>query len=581
MTRTAVMLAVVMLAWLGPGAMAQEVTVSAQLSRMTAYVGDDVVLEIVVDGATEGERPEFRLPEGLSSEFLGARPRSSVFTQITNGQVRERRELQYQFQYRLSAQRPGTYTIPAVDVVVRGQTLRTQPIELRVREPAEAAGFEMEASFERERVWIGEVIRVRGRWRVPAEVSGVSFEASVIPDGFMLLPSPAPQLGGARDRFEFTLRGQSVTALVEPTANGVDVVFELRLLARRPGRARLGPLAATFTTAGPRATRERLITRSTPIEIEVLELPDSPPGFSGLVGSFDLGASLERRTANVGDPLTLTLQIVGPEPMLGAGSEPPVVLPPELLDGFTLAPGGWQRLDDRSGLRRYQTTVRPNRADVERLPPIALIVFDPAREGYVTQSTEAIPLTVRTAREVTAADAVGRPAQVTDGQSGPQDAMLPERAGRAIWAEDRGPELLRDRTADWPFSPGVLLAVAGGPPAAAGLAMLGLAAVRSRRTDRARALGRIASARRLWARGERAEAVRELTGASLGLRSEAVAAYDVERLRLDEVDRRTLRLVLVADEGGEPASSPARSDGKAFGRAARSLASQIRAGDAP
>ncbi|MEM7628004.1 MAG: BatD family protein [Planctomycetota bacterium] len=591
-TRDVLMVMVFLIGGIVPtGAMAQDdtsVSVVAELARRSAFVGDDIVFQITVDGATRADRPSLRVPDGLRADFLGGRPRSSVFTQIVQGRVIERREEQYLLQYRVSAQRAGTYTIPGVDVVVDGKRLRTRPVTLEVREPSEAPGFSMRASVDRERVWVGEVVRVRVEWDVASEVSDVSFEATALPAAFGLLDSPQPATGGPTDRFEFTLRGRSVTAAVEPTASGVRVVFELRLVAQEAGIVELGPIAATFTTGGTRAGRERLIARSAPVSVEVRELPAAPPGFSGLIGTYTLDASLERQTANVGDPLRLAVRIGGAEPMLGLGREPPVVLPEDFGAAFTLAPDGWQRRDGPAGSRVYETTVRANSVGVEALPGIELIVFDPRREGYVTLRTEEIPLRIRSAREITAADAIGgggspggsaagaAPGSASGGELGGAVAAAPTRVPR-VWAEDRGEGLLVDDAPLWWYSPAAAGALIAAPPLLFGCAAGGVAFVRHRRTPRARALAGVAASRRLWSRGEHGLAVRTLVGAGLGVDADAVAAYDIGRLDIGEEQQAALRDVLRAHEtGGDPAVCEART----FRRAADETARGVRNGSA-
>ena len=79
---------------------------------------------------------------------------------IVNGRRTETVIEQYYFQYRLTALSPGQHTIPAATLTLDGRTYRTEPIAITVVEPTEHQDFKLRLTLEKERVYIGEPVRL-------------------------------------------------------------------------------------------------------------------------------------------------------------------------------------------------------------------------------------------------------------------------------------------------------------------------------------------------------------------------------------------------------------------------------------
>ena len=60
----------------------------------------------------------------------------------------------------------------------------------------------------------------------------------------------------------------------------------------------------------------KLVVPSNELNLEVLPLPEPrPPSFTGLVGAYSIETAAAPTEVNVGDPITLTIRIRGPEPL--------------------------------------------------------------------------------------------------------------------------------------------------------------------------------------------------------------------------------------------------------------------------
>jgi len=107
----------------------------------------------------------------------------------------------------------------------------------------------------------------------------------------------------------------------------------------------------------------------------------------------------------VGDPITLTLRISGPD-YLDPVTLPPLHAQPELARDFKIppdmAPGTIE-----GNAKVFTQTIRAARADVTAIPSIPLPYFDAAAGAYRIARSTPIPLQVSATRVITAGDAEG------------------------------------------------------------------------------------------------------------------------------------------------------------------------------
>jgi hypothetical protein len=159
---------------------------------------------------------------------------------------------------------------------------------------------------------------------------------------------------------------------------------------------------------GRRNVYRKVVVPSNPLTLQVKELPAAgqPPGFAGHVGDYRIAASASPTEVNVGDPITLTIRLSGPE-YLDEVTLPPLDQQPALARDFRvpkeMAPG---RIEGAAKV--FTQTLRAAHENVSAVPPIELAYFDTRTEQYRVARTEPIPLTVKATKVVTASDAEGR-----------------------------------------------------------------------------------------------------------------------------------------------------------------------------
>ena len=116
---------------LGWGLTASAATFSTTLDRDSMAVGETASLSLIFqDGAPQGTPSLPDIP-GLNITYEGPSTQTS-FTYV-NGEAHSSSTTTYQ--YAVTAQRPGTYTIPALAIQLNGAQLSSQPLTLTVTRP--------------------------------------------------------------------------------------------------------------------------------------------------------------------------------------------------------------------------------------------------------------------------------------------------------------------------------------------------------------------------------------------------------------------------------------------------------------
>jgi hypothetical protein len=283
--------------------------ITGELDKPEGSIEDQFIYTLAVQGSAEGE-PRFPDVPGLTVRKGG----TSQSVSIINNQMS--REVQYQ--YVITAEKEGTYTIPPIVMKVDGKKEQTLPLEFRVT----AAGTSPEAradrpiflerSVSKDKVYVGEAVPSTIRVYAKVRILGAQPDFRY-PDGFQV-----KKIDGERT-YSKVIEGQefSVTEInsilipskegrFEIPAAGLDVRYVDQSKPRRTPRS----LLEDFWGQGN--TTEKNF-RSAPTSIEVLPLPveGRRADFSGLVGEFQGRADLSTREVQVGETATLTLTIEG------------------------------------------------------------------------------------------------------------------------------------------------------------------------------------------------------------------------------------------------------------------------------
>ena len=400
--------------FLARSAFAAEPSVTAVLTSSETVVGRPVQLQIKVVGSSKASLPDLISVDGLDIRFAG------------QSQSIEGRNFHFTYSvtynYTVMPEKAGTFKIPPQTINVGGASLRTPELVLNVsgssRSTARSGGGSQsldqqqiafaELIVPKKSAYVGEMIpveirlgvntRTRANLTKPPEITGQGFTTQ--------------KLSEPQQNFE-TIGGRTYQVLTYKTA----------IAAARTGQFKVGPVEFEAVVQVPRkssgggrspfdlfnmddpfadpffadpfgAMMERRVVKikSEAATLEVKALPPKAPAeFSGAVGIFNMTADANPKSAQVGDPLTVTATISG------RGNFDRVNAP-ALSDER-----GWHKYppsskftqnDDVgiSGEKSFEMVLSPNERK-QQVPALVFSYFDPVKENYVTLKSD--PIAVR------------------------------------------------------------------------------------------------------------------------------------------------------------------------------------------
>jgi oxygen tolerance protein BatD len=391
--------------------------VTAVLSNSSTAVGQPVQLQIKVTGSASARPPGAIAVDGLDIRFSG------------QSQLLEGRNFNftysYIYNYTVMPLKAGTFKIPPQTVEAGGSTMRTPELTLQVAADSSSAQSPRskssasidptkiafaELTLSKTTAYVGEmipaVVRVGFNVRTPVESLGNG--AEITGQGFT-----AQKMREPRQTIE-TIGGRTYQIFT----------FKTALSPARSGKIEVGPAQVDAVVRIPRTNsrnqtmprdlfdmndpfmdnffRDPLFAPSTPQEIKfksepvMLEVkslpPGAPPDFGGAVGNFTLSADAKPKSAQVGDPFTVTATITG------RGNFDRVTAPAfEDERGWHKYPpsADFKQDDDIgiSGTKKFETVLSANERK-DKVPAQLFTYFDPAKEQYVTLRSEPIPVRV-------------------------------------------------------------------------------------------------------------------------------------------------------------------------------------------
>ena len=400
-------------------------SVVLQLESHEAYAGLPVVLTVTASDFDENPEPtvsEFDI-DGCQLTYLGVTPNVSRMIQIVNGVRSERTDITFVFRYRILAETPGGYTVPAIVVEQGGIRVEHPAASFTVNEIASSSDMRIQLNLPDRAVWVGETVEVTLDWDLRVDANDQNLIVPLFDTGQDFAISAAPDRG--RAAFAFTIGSRQIDlpyerltgndaqgqftrfrffALVRPQRSGTIEIPPSRVFAQLQtgyGTDRFG-----FRTARWDLFQSEDIPRQ--LEVHPLPLTGQPESFNDAVGSgFSIHVEANRTVVRLGDPIDLDVIIQGDGNLEGLG------LP--RLDGqggldpsqFFVpddAPIGEMLEDDLGKL--FRVTVRVQSTDVSEIPPIAFSYFDPERGEYTTVTSEPIAVSVAGSAVVRADDVV-------------------------------------------------------------------------------------------------------------------------------------------------------------------------------
>lgn len=301
--------------------------------------------------------------------------------------------------YELEAGAPGTYTIGPAMVQTAGQTLRSQPLTIRVgkakpvknKKPAPGSDDRLflNAELDRESALVGQ--QVLYQVKLYTQVGIAEYD---------ILELPQPEGIFTRERRRYDTRVQYQT--VRGKKYAVRILYEMALFPQQAGALAIGPAHVRVgVEAGGSGLRALMgsvpmLLQTPPVTLLVKPLPDPvPEDFTGGVGVYSWSVSADKSSLTTDDALTLTVSIEGNgDPR--RFSNPRFHLP-DGLEGFE--PKALEQEEYETGEQfvhacKLEYVLLPKQPGSYTLLP-EMVVFDPDSNTYRTLRAESpVVLTV-------------------------------------------------------------------------------------------------------------------------------------------------------------------------------------------
>lgn len=416
------------------GAAADRIDVKATVDRNSMRPGDSFTYTISIssEGSASFDKPT--LPALNDFEVLNTWSGSEMRGTFINGQMQTQRS--QTFNYMLSATKEGRFTIGAAEVVVNGQVMRTNPIQIEVSASAAQApslgqnqdeddAFQPGApppgmnSLEEE--MFSQLLRRRARPGLPQgkgfdrvndnDVFFIHVETDkdtvyqgeqIIASWYLLSKAQIadidtlryPALSGFwKEDIEVATRLNFQPQIINGMHYQKALLASYALFPIKEGVSTVDRYQAKCRAIGVNSMgfpqEVQLTKESNEIKIKVLPLPTEgrPESFTGGVGQYTATATIDVNSVNVNTPITLKLRIEGKGNAKGIDM-PKLNLANEIQVYDTKSESKF--FTTGRSYKEFETLIVPKAAGRFTIPPIEISFFDTEKKAYYTQKTNEI-----------------------------------------------------------------------------------------------------------------------------------------------------------------------------------------------
>jgi hypothetical protein len=422
-------------------------TVDAGGNPPTVAAGDNVILTVAVSSDTSiNDVDDVQLPSLDGFSLVGQSGKRSQTT-IINGQFRT----SISFDYQLIAERPGTFRLGSISVVVDGEPKRTEPITIKVlpagsqaprgrqQQPNPADMLDEDDPDQMfadlmQRYGMGsggfqaQPVNPKEAYHVLVEVDKTkAFVGEQITASWYLAtrgilrefdPLKYPQLRGFwKEDIEIATSLNFRQEVINGMPYKKALLMRSALFPIKEGNAVIDPYKTKATVilgggafGGLGLGQPYVFNKaSQEVKVEILPLPTQgrPADFTGAVGQFQMTSAVNTSQIVANQPFEYRLRIQG----LGNAKSielPPLNLPPslELYDQKTDSKFN----PDGTSYKDFTLYIIPRQAGEVTVPAISMSYFDVKSKSYVRKSAPELKIQVRDGGP-------GAPAPSTDSQT--------------------------------------------------------------------------------------------------------------------------------------------------------------------
>ncbi len=368
-----------------------------------------------------GDGKDFQKPDFKDFELIGGPFTSrSSSTNIVNGSVT--RSNTQTFSFYLRAIKEGTFSLPQATITVNKTKIKSEPVEITVvsggsgnsgsvsdrsqTSRSNSKDIILEAVPSKKSVFLGEQLVLTYKIYFTIPISQLSISKSPSYSGFWT--KDISDNNGNLQQSSIMRNGQEyrVVTIQEvvlfPQKSGnltidpLDISCIAQIRQERQTRQSYDPFESFFDNImGSTYTNVKKEITSQPIEIEVKPLPANKPAtFNGSVGQYSFSSKIDKTKMKSNEAFTITYTVTG-KGNIELLDMPKLVFPPdfEVYDP-KITTSTKNNSFGISGTKKAEYVVIPRVSGDFTLEPVKFTYFDPAKEQYVTLSSDVYDLHV-------------------------------------------------------------------------------------------------------------------------------------------------------------------------------------------
>jgi hypothetical protein len=385
-----------------------ELNFLASIDQTEVGLNQPLVLRVTVKGENIGNVPSPKLPDLPDFDQGPMSSSQSTSIQLINGKMTQEQTISHI--YTLYPKKTGEFVIGSCILEFKGETYKTQPINVRVVKQTTASSnqtrpdvqvpsevntgiqenLQLLATVNRRNVYAGEQIIVEFAFYNRLNIQDLNFSEIPSFSGFWVEPIFDAQ------RLNFQKK------TINNKLYQVALLKKSALFPVTQGRLEISPMKLNVAVyQAPRdffdfyGTTRSVEIASDPIYINVKPLPETgkPGEFNGGVGTFAIKAWLDRSESKEAEPITLTIRIngTGNIKLIEKPRIPPIpgikILDPEIKDNITTTN------DIIKGYKEFRYPLIPQIDGQYVIPQIRVAYFDPRDAKYHFIETEKLEFT--------------------------------------------------------------------------------------------------------------------------------------------------------------------------------------------
>ncbi|MFW2368747.1 MAG: BatD family protein [Desulforhopalus sp.] len=393
---------------------AKEVSVEASLSHSSFPVDRAARLTITITGSSRTDSIE--LPE-IDNIRLHNRGQSSQFNMI-NGSISSSLSQNYLIQ----ALEPGDYTLPPITVTAGGQSFTTKPLHFVVTGNQQQNGATAVAPKQSpdEPVFLrisktadhfpGEIVPITIKAYFGQKYRAESISLPTLQgDGVVMeqLQNNEPHQGQEQveGKLYSVLTWNTSLSGIKVGEHPISFILDATLLIpqKRKSRSPFGGSSMFgdsmlndpfFDSFFGGYQRKPISVASPQTTFNVLSLPEEnrPENFTGAIGDFDLKVTVSPHSVEVGEPMTLTMEISG------QGNFDRVESPlfPEDPRWKTYPPISDSDAPEKDPTKKvFEQAVVARDSGAKEIPSLSFSYFDPDKKEYITRTSSPIAISLK------------------------------------------------------------------------------------------------------------------------------------------------------------------------------------------